>query len=110
MPANTDTFTGDIAAAVRAEMARRKRPLKDLIGPLKLSWPTVSSRVNGQTSFTADELERVAEFLDFPDAYGLIAAAEKSKTTQPAVQPVARITPPADPWAQPARSGSRRRA
>lgn len=105
MPANTDTFSADIVSAVRAEMGRRGKKVQDLVVALGLSRPTVSSRLNGHTPFTAKELDQVAKFLGI-SAYDLIESAElgarfngPSQDSQAAV-----FEPPADPWAQPSRS------
>lgn len=103
MPANADTFSNSIAAAVRAELGRQKKQFKELVAPLGLSYPTVSGRLNGHTPFTADELDRIAGFLGIT-AYDLIDSAERASRNTPGV---ARITPPQDAWAQPSRSKRR---
>lgn len=104
MPANADTFSNSIAAAVRAELGRQKKQFKELVAPLGLSYPTVSGRLNGHTPFTADELDRIAGFLGIT-VYDLIDSAERaSRNINPEV---ARITPPQDAWAQPSRSKRR---
>lgn len=109
MPATPDTFSTSIVNAVRAELGRQGRKLNELTTPLGLSWPTVSGRLNGHTPFTADELDRVAEFLGIT-VYDLIdsaALAERFGTNQPRPE-AARITPPReDVWAQPARAKRR---
>lgn len=109
MPTN-DTFSTSIAQAVRAELGRQGRKLNALVAPLGLSWPTVSSRLNGRTPFTADELDRIASFLGIT-AYDLIDSAalgRRFNESSPSPDEVARITPPQeDDWAQPARSKRR---
>lgn len=106
MPSNADTFSASIAAAVRAELGRQGRKLNELTAPLGLSWPTVSGRLNGHTPFTSDELDRVAEFLGM-SAYDLVDSAALGRRIKASAPEVARITPPQDAWAQPARSKRR---
>ena len=106
MTANTDSFTAEIAGAVRAEMGRRKLALHNLKEPLGLSWPTISGRLNGYTPFTSDEIDKIASFLGMT-AFELISSANPRRTM---VADVPRIAPPRDTWEQPARSTARRRA
>lgn len=107
MTTNADTFSASIASAVRAELGRQGRKLNELCGPLGLSWPTVSGRLNGHTPFTSDELDKVASFLGIT-AYDLVdSAALGRRFTDTDAPEVARITPPQDAWAQPARSKRR---
>jgi hypothetical protein len=106
---NNDTFSTSIAQAVRAELGRQGRKLNALVAPLGLSWPTVSSRLNGHTPFTADELDRIASFLGIT-AYDLIDSAALGRRFNESMPTpdVARITPTQeDDWAQPARSKRR---
>ena len=108
MTATADTFSASIASAVRAELGRQGKRLNELVTPLGLSWPTVSGRLNGHTPFTADELEKVASFLGIT-AYDLIdsAALGRRFAESDSTPEAARITPPQDAWAQPARSKRR---
>lgn len=110
MPETTDSFSASIAQAVRAELGRQGRKLNELVPPLGLTWPTVSGRLNGHTPFTADELDKVATFLGIT-AYDLIdsAALGRRFSENNPTPEVARITPPKDVWAQPARSKRRAR-
>lgn len=89
-------------------MGRQGKKLNELVAPLGLSWPTVSGRLNGHTSFTADELDKIARFLGIT-TYDLIdsAALGKRFAAENTSPEVARITPPQDDWAQPARSKRR---
>lgn len=109
MPANTDTFSEEIVLAVRAEMGRKGKKIHELVTALGLSRPTVSSRLNGHTPFTAEELDKVARFLGI-SAYDLIASAElgsgfRQRSTE---NEAAAFETPQDPWAQPARSRAKR--
>ena len=108
MPANADTFSASIASAVRAELGRQGKKLTELTVPLGLSRPTIAGRLNGHTPFTADELDRVAQFLGIT-AYDLIDSAALGRRFSESTQTpgAARITPPQDAWAQPARSKRR---
>ena len=58
-----DTHTQRVAAAVRAEMARRKATQAQLAEILGVHQMSVSRRLNGRTPFTAAEILQVAEFL-----------------------------------------------
>lgn len=108
MTETADTFSASIASAVRAELGRQGKRLNELVAPLGLSWPTVSGRLNGHTPFTADELDKAARFLGLT-AYDLIdsAALGRRFSESESGPEVARITPPQDDWAQPARSKKR---
>lgn len=107
MTANADTFTASIASAVRAELGRQGKKFRELTVPLGLSRPTISGRLNGHTPFTADELDKVAGFLGIT-AYDLVESAALGRRFTETDRPeVARITPPQDDWAQPARSKRR---
>lgn len=110
MPANADTFSASIAAAVLAELGRQGKKRTDLTTPLGLSRPTISGRLNGHTPFTADELDKVASFLGIT-AFDLIDSAalgRRFSDSDPARETV-RITPPQqDAWAQPSRARARR--
>ena len=109
MPANADTFSASIAAAVLAELGRQGKKRTDLTIPLGLSRPTVSGRLNGHTPFTADELDKVASFLGIT-AYDLIDSAALGRRfaeSNPSPE-ASSFTPPQDAWAQPSRSRSRR--
>lgn len=52
-----------VAAAVRAELARAGRNQQALAAHLHLSQPAVSRRVSGAVSFSIDELVSIAQFL-----------------------------------------------
>ncbi|WP_173024336.1 helix-turn-helix domain-containing protein [Microbacterium oryzae] len=104
----SDVFEAHIVAAVRAEVARQGRKLGDLAAPLGLSYPTVSNRLNGYSSFTLDELRKIATFLgmttgDLMESANFgsrIASGVHSKDDE-------ALQSKPDPWEQP--RGSRRR-
>jgi transcriptional regulator with XRE-family HTH domain len=52
-----------VAAAVRAELARINGNQQSLAAHLYMSQPAVSRRLSGAVSFSIDELVSVAEFL-----------------------------------------------
>lgn len=52
-----------VAASVRAELARAGRNQRALAGRLHLSQPAISRRLSGVQSFTIDELVDVAAYL-----------------------------------------------
>lgn len=109
MRAETDSFSAEITSAVRAEMGRQGKKFHELTLPLNRSYPTISSRLNGHTPFTLDELEKIAAFLGMT-TNDLIESANLGRriaASSPADE-VARITPPHDTWEQPARSKKRR--
>ncbi len=57
-----------VAAAVRAELARRNRPQSELADHLKLSQAAVSRRLSGRVEWRLSELAEVATFLNLPIA------------------------------------------
>lgn len=110
MQANADTFTESIASAVRAELERKGKKRSDLIPVLRKTRPTISSRLNGHTPFTADELDKVATFLGIT-AFDLIdsAALGRRFAEGTPVDEASRVSPPQqDAWAQPSRAKARR--
>lgn len=110
MATHPDTFSAEVTSAVRAELGRQGKKFYELTKPLGFSYPTVSSRLNGHTTFSLDELEKVAAFLGMT-ANDLIDSAKLGRrfaNTTPTDAEVARITPPHDTWEQPARAKSRR--
>lgn len=52
-----------VAASVRAELARANRTQQTLAAHLHLSQPAVSRRLSGDVSFSIDELVSIAEYL-----------------------------------------------
>lgn len=91
-------------------MGRQGKKLYELRAPLGLSWPTISSRLNGHSEFTVAELDKVAGFLGI-NAFDLVDSAalgDRFAEATPTPDEVARITPPRDVFAQPARSKARR--
>ena len=56
----------DVAANVRAEMARQRRRQSDLADHLGMARQNVSRRLLGRRPFDTDELAKVAEFLGVP--------------------------------------------
>ena len=54
------------AAAVRAELARRRISGRELARRLGWSAPTMWRRLRGDVPLTIDELEAIAEFLEVP--------------------------------------------
>lgn len=59
----TQTLSERVAAAVRAEVARRKISQGRIASVLDTSQATVSRRLAGTTPFDLDELEQVAGLL-----------------------------------------------
>lgn len=55
-----------IATEVRAEMARQFKTQRDLAKLLAVDQGSASLRLQGERSFRAEELVRVAEWLDVP--------------------------------------------
>lgn len=52
-----------VAATVRAELARQRKTQRDLAAALGISQQTVSRRLAGETPFAIDEIEAAARFL-----------------------------------------------
>lgn len=61
-----NSFTEQVAATVRAELARHDRTQQDLAHALGLSQQSVSRRLSGHLALDTNELERIAEFLGIP--------------------------------------------
>jgi transcriptional regulator with XRE-family HTH domain len=61
-------LTEAVAAAVRAELARRGLRQQAVALALGLSQPAISDRLRGRTPFTLDDLERLARLLDIDPA------------------------------------------
>jgi predicted transcriptional regulator len=59
----TQNLSRDVAAVIRAEMARERIPQTRLADALDLSNAAVSRRLSGQTAFELDELPVVAQLL-----------------------------------------------
>jgi len=62
----TNSLPADIAAEVRAEISRQKRPQRQIADLLGLSQQQVSERVLGTVEWRISELVRVAEWLQVP--------------------------------------------
>jgi transcriptional regulator with XRE-family HTH domain len=61
-----DDATAGIAGRIRAEMARQDRRHRELGELLGVAQPSATRRLRGTTPFRADELVRVARWLDVP--------------------------------------------
>jgi transcriptional regulator with XRE-family HTH domain len=66
LPDHSGNVRADVAANVRAELARQRKPQKALREHLGISRVTMHRRITGQSPFDADELVGIAEFLDIP--------------------------------------------
>lgn len=110
--AATESFSSDLAAAVRAEFGRQGKRALELTRVLDMTPPTAYGRFNGRTPFTAEELDKVAMFLDL-SAYDLIASAELASRFQGSRQAASDAAPAleasTDSMAQPERSKRRRK-
>lgn len=60
------TKTLRVAANVRAELARRNIPAQSLAEAVDLNRATLGRRLNGYSSFTIDELDRIADYFGLP--------------------------------------------
>lgn len=60
----TNSLPADIAAEVRAEISRQKKPQREISDLLGISQQQVSERVRGDVEWRISELVRVAEWLD----------------------------------------------
>lgn len=106
----TDTsYQESIAAAVRAEFARRGINRSELGKVIGRSRPTAAGRWHGTSPYTSDELDQVSTFLGITpyDLNESAALGSRHSDRSPSVDatiPSAVV----DPWAQPARSRSRR--
>lgn len=58
------TSRGDIAANVRAELARKQLEQKDIAAALGKSNAAISERMNARLSWRIDELQAIAQLLD----------------------------------------------
>lgn len=107
MPGNDDigSFGADIAAAVRAEFGRQNKRAIRLVDVLSVSTPTAYDRWHGRTSYSTEDLDKVADFLGI-SAYDLVASAERTSHTGVAA---ALPAPEIDVMAQPPRSTRPRR-
>lgn len=65
---NTQTYSAQVAAEVRAELARVGKGLGDLAEIIGVSRPTAATRWNGGKGYTLDELYAIAVALDIPVA------------------------------------------
>lgn len=62
----TNPLPADIAAEVRAEISRQKKPQREIADILGLSQQQVSERVRGDVEWRISELVRVADWLQVP--------------------------------------------
>lgn len=58
----------DVAANVRAEVARRRLRQSEIAEHLQLNQQQVSRRLNGQVAISAAELQQLAQLFDVPVA------------------------------------------
>ena len=100
----------EMAAAVRAELARTGRRPSELREVLGVSRPTIPGRLSGAYAFKPAELEMVDEFLSI-SVDDIFASAEVSQRRAAAIaKPVDHASASSsDPWAQPPGSSRRRR-
>ena len=66
--------TESVAAAVRAELARKRRTGVQLAELMGITQQSVSKRLCGNTPFSVTELVLVAEWLDIAPSVFLVAA------------------------------------
>ena len=59
----TQPLSGQVAANIRAELARQRRTQSELVMSLGLSPSAVSRRLSGQQPFEIDEVDAVARLL-----------------------------------------------
>lgn len=69
------TIADHVASEVRAELARQRRPQRDLADLLGISIQQVSERLRGDVDWRVTELVLVAELLGVPIAQFLPAPA-----------------------------------
>jgi transcriptional regulator with XRE-family HTH domain len=62
----TNSLPADIAAEVRAEISRQRKPQREIAELLGISQQQVSERVLGDVEWRISELVRVAEWLSVP--------------------------------------------
>jgi DNA-binding Xre family transcriptional regulator len=65
MPTNDDTLAGEVANAIRAELARQHKRMVDLAPVLHVSRATIYRRFDAAVpdDFDLTELEKIARFL-----------------------------------------------
>ena len=71
----SESPSATVGANVRAEMARRKVPQREVADLLNLPQASVSKRLAGEVPWRITELTKVADFLDVPVAVLLGEAA-----------------------------------
>ncbi|SBT64257.1 BetR domain-containing protein [Micromonospora sediminicola] len=72
------TIADHVSSEVRAELARQRRPQRDIAELLGISVNQVSERIRGDVEWRVSELVLVAELLGVPVAQFLPAAAATS--------------------------------
>lgn len=102
-------YQQSIAAAVRAEFGRRGINRTQLGQVIGRSRPTAAGRWHGTTPYAADELDKVARFLGITP-YDLNESAELGNRFGESTPSARAAVTPQDPWAQPTRSRSTKRA
>jgi transcriptional regulator with XRE-family HTH domain len=65
-----------IAAEVRAALARHQKTQDDLAELLGIVQPSISARLTGNRSFRAEEIAAIAQWLDMPVSH-LIPTSEE---------------------------------
>lgn len=60
---STQTFSGQVAAAIRAEMAWHKFTSNDLAEALEISQRAAARRLNGEVEIGLNELDAIAKWL-----------------------------------------------
>lgn len=94
MSAITATATAQgIAGVVRAKFAERRDPKKKLAEILGYSLPTAYGRINGQTDWLTDDIEKVARYLGITPQR-IFELAQEADTPADEVE----RTLPVDPW------------
>lgn len=69
----SEVITASVAAEVRAELARQRRPQRELAEAIGLSQQAASRRLCGEVPFDIAELAKVAELLGVPIEHFLAA-------------------------------------
>lgn len=113
MSAISPSYSKAIAAAIRAEFARRGLKQSNLASVIERSRPTAASRWHGETPYNAVELDLVASFLGLSpyDLNDSAALGDRFSGQQKVAPEAARITPTRiDTWAQPSRARKRKTA
>jgi predicted transcriptional regulator len=62
----SDSPSNTVGANIRAEMARRKVPQREIADLLDLPQASVSKRLAGEVPWRITELAKIAAFLDVP--------------------------------------------